>query len=67
MIVVETPRLLLRHLILDDLPAVTTLFYENIASQRVALKNGMVYERDFVDKRGKTRRIYATHLAGHKK
>ncbi|HAT44480.1 MAG TPA: GNAT family N-acetyltransferase [Ktedonobacter sp.] len=35
----------------------------NIPSQRVALKNGMVYERDFVDKRGRTRRIYAAHLA----
>jgi RimJ/RimL family protein N-acetyltransferase len=32
---------------------------ENIASQRVALKNGMTYERDFVDKKGRMMRIYA--------
>ena len=31
----------------------------NISSQRVAVKNGMVYEKDFVDKKGRTMRIYA--------
>lgn len=34
---------------------------ENIPSQHVALKNGMVYERDFVNKKGRTMRIYAVH------
>ena len=34
---------------------------DNIPSQRVALKNGMVDEKDFVDKKGTTMRIYAVH------
>ena len=32
---------------------------ENILSQRVALKNEMTYERDFIDKKGWLMRIYA--------
>lgn len=32
---------------------------DNIPSQRVALKNGMVYEKDYIDKKGRTMRIYA--------
>jgi [ribosomal protein S5]-alanine N-acetyltransferase len=36
---------------------------DNIPSQRVALKNGMTYERDFVNRRGRIQRIYAVHVA----
>ena len=35
----------------------------NIPSQRVAIKNGMNYEKDFVDKKGRTTRIYAVERA----
>lgn len=34
---------------------------DNFPSQRVALKNGMVYEKDFVDKKGRMMRIYAVY------
>jgi len=42
---------------------VSTIDPDNLASQRVALKNGMVYERDYVAKNGRTMRIYAVHRA----
>ena len=32
---------------------------DNIPSQRVAIKNGMIYEKDYVDRKGRTMRIYA--------
>lgn len=32
---------------------------DNIPSQRVALRNGMVHERDMVDEKGRYERIYA--------
>jgi len=31
---------------------------DNIPSQRVAIKNGMTYEKDFVDKNGRRMHIY---------
>lgn len=45
--------------VLDRPRLVSLIAPENIPSQRVALKNGMTYERDFVDKKGRTMRIYA--------
>ena len=36
---------------------------DNLPSQRVAIKNGMIYERDFVDKKGRTMRMYAVQRA----
>ncbi len=36
---------------------------DNLPSQRVALKNGMAYEKDVVDKKGRTMRVYAVHRA----
>ncbi len=40
---------------------VSLILPDNLPSQRVALKNGMTYEKDFVDKKGRTLRIYAVH------
>ena len=37
---------------------------DNIRSQRVALRNGMRHERDFINKGGDTRRIYSVAIAG---
>ena len=34
----------------------------NIPSQRVAIKNGMSYERDFIDIKGRSMRIYAVNM-----
>lgn len=34
---------------------------DNLASQRVALKNGMAYEKDVVDNKGRTMRLYTVH------
>ncbi len=36
---------------------------DNLPSQHGALKNGMVYERDWVSKKGRTMRLYAVHRA----
>lgn len=44
--------------VLDRPRLISLIAPENIPSQRVALKNGMTYERDFVDKKGRTMRIY---------
>ena len=35
----------------------------NIPSQHVALKNGISYERDFVDNKGRLMRLYTTQRA----
>lgn len=37
----------------------TLIAADNIPSQRVAIKNGMIYEKDYIDKKGRTMRIYA--------
>lgn len=74
--VLETPRLRLRHLYVNDIEAAQALkLYgfthlqanrlialiapANVASQRVALKIGMHYERDWVDWKGRAKHIYS--------
>ena len=47
--------------VLDRSRLVSTIAPDNLASQRVALKNGMVYEKDFVDNKGNIMRLYAVH------
>lgn len=39
----------------------------NIPSQRVALKNGMIYENDYADARGRSKRIYVAVPANQNK